>query len=327
MSFSTRGFHPEDIQLAGQSIATQPTAKCLGYWWHTNFSPVKSIQENICKAHRAYFALGSIGAYQGLLNPLSGRSLFTTFVLPILLYGSDNWILTEQLLMTLEKFQAEIGRRILRLSKSHSDVSVLIGLHWPRIRVYVLLRKLAFLVKLLQSNRDNLSSRIFRTMASDDIHKISLIEQCQFLEDGYDTSFVADCLNDPENAHLVFKEARAFLLQKDWTLVLEMASQHHSLKHVLDPRIASSWAKLWDFGLDYGYHGTKSLQSLYRVMTRPVFGDRKCPSCEQAIDQSLSYLEHVCSQHNTNVNVEGVIRAIEGCNPNILTTAKSLSSF
>ena len=142
------------------------------------FSPVKSIQENICKACRAYFALGSIGAYQGLLNPLSGRSLFTTFVLPILLYGSDNWILTEQLLMTLEKFQAEIGRRILRLSKSHSDVSVLIGLHWPRIRVHVLLRKLAFLVKLLQSNRDDLSSCIFRTMASDDIHKISLIEQC-----------------------------------------------------------------------------------------------------------------------------------------------------
>ena len=93
------------------------------------------------------------------------------------------------------------------------------------------------MVKLLQSNGDNLSSRIFRTMASDDIHKISLIEQCQFLEDGYDTSFVADCLNDPENAHLFFKEARAFLLQKDWTLVLEMASQHHSLKHVLDPRI------------------------------------------------------------------------------------------
>ena len=149
VSFSTRGFHPEDIQLAGQSIATQPTAKCLGYWWHTNFSPVKSIQENICKARRTYFALGSIGAYQGLLNLLSGRSLFTTFVLPILLYGSDNWILTEQLLMTLEKFQAEIGRRILRLSKSHSDVSVLIGLHWPRIRVHVLLRKLAFLVKLL----------------------------------------------------------------------------------------------------------------------------------------------------------------------------------
>ena len=167
-----------------------------------------------------------------------------------------------QLLMTLEKFQAEIGRGILRLSKSHSDVSILIRLHWPRISVHVLLRKLA--VKLLQSNGNNLSSRIFRTMASDDIHKISLIEQCQFLEDGYDTSFVADCLNDPENAHLVFKEARAFLLQKD----LEMASQHHSLKHVLDPRIASSWAKLWDFGLDYGYHGTKPLQSHDKTSVR-----------------------------------------------------------
>ena len=71
---------------------------CLGYWWHTNLIPVKSIEDNISKARRAFFSLGSIGAYRGALNPLSGRSLFSTFVLPILLYGSENWILTESLL-------------------------------------------------------------------------------------------------------------------------------------------------------------------------------------------------------------------------------------
>ena len=67
----------------------------------------------------------SIGAYQGALNPLSERSLFSTFVLPILLYGCENWVLTKSLLSTLEKFQVEIGRRILRLSILISVFSLL----------------------------------------------------------------------------------------------------------------------------------------------------------------------------------------------------------
>ena len=52
-----------------------------------------------------------------------------------------------------------------------------------------------------------------------------------------------------------------------------------------------------------------------------------CEKTGNSVCKLTLYLEHVCSQHNTNVNVEGVIRAIEGCNPNILTIAKSLSSF
>ena len=147
-------------------------AKCLGYWWHTNFSPAKSIAENISKSRRAFFALGSIGAYQGALNPLSGCSLFSILVLPILLYSSENWILSDSQISTLEGFQAEIGRCILRLSRCHSHLSVVVALRWPRLRVCILLRKLAFLVKLLQSNHDRISSRVFRMLASEDGSKI-----------------------------------------------------------------------------------------------------------------------------------------------------------
>ena len=88
------------------------------------------------------------------------------------------------------------------------------------------------ILPILGSNTcfSELTRHHFCTMVSDDIHKISLIKQCQFLEDGYDTSFVADCLNDPENAHLFFKEARAFLLQKDWTLVLDTRAKVVSIR-------------------------------------------------------------------------------------------------
>ena len=113
--FSVQQCTTEDIELGDQPLAVRPAAKCLGYWWHSTFSPAKSIDENMAKARRAYFALGSIGVFQGQLNPLSGRSLLSTFVTPIL-YGCGNWILSESLLAKLEKFQAEIGRQILCLS-------------------------------------------------------------------------------------------------------------------------------------------------------------------------------------------------------------------
>ena len=121
---------------------------------------------NICKAHRAYFSLGSIGTFQGFLNPLSGCSISSIFVIPILLYGSDTWILIQPLLQKLEKFQIEIGKCILRLPKYHSDVSVFLGLHWPRLRVHILMGKLVLLSKLLHSDGVQLSSQVFHTLAA-----------------------------------------------------------------------------------------------------------------------------------------------------------------
>ena len=65
--------------------------------------------------------------FQESCNPLTSLSLFTTFVEPILLYGCEIWFLTEHLTAVLERFQAEIGKRILQLPKFHSNISVRVG--------------------------------------------------------------------------------------------------------------------------------------------------------------------------------------------------------
>ena len=87
-----------------------------------------AVEENSSKAWRAFSATGSLGSFHGKLNPLSARSIFEIFVIPVLLYGCETWILTPILMTKLEKFQAEIGRRLLGLSRHHAD---LIGLHVP----------------------------------------------------------------------------------------------------------------------------------------------------------------------------------------------------
>ena len=66
--------------------------------------------------------------FHGQVNPLTGRAIFQTCSLPILLYGSKNWFITESLLGKLEAFQNEMGQRILRLPSCHSGRAVRLSL-------------------------------------------------------------------------------------------------------------------------------------------------------------------------------------------------------
>ena len=69
---------------------------------------------NIGKARRSFFLHGSIGAFQGDLNPLSTRSIIETCVLPVLLSGCENWILSSKCHVELESFIGEMAKRALK---------------------------------------------------------------------------------------------------------------------------------------------------------------------------------------------------------------------
>ena len=103
--------------VAGHQVGTKQEAKCLGNWWKSNLGSAKSVKANTEKEIKAFFPAGAIGAYQGTLNPLSSISLFNTCVVPTLLYGSENWILTEQTIARLETFQPQMGKRMLKIPK------------------------------------------------------------------------------------------------------------------------------------------------------------------------------------------------------------------
>ena len=147
--------------LGSQALTTQHHAKCLGYWWSWDLSASKAIDEAIQRARRAFFAFGAIGAFNGKLNPISSRTIFDVCVIPILLYGSENWILTTPLLDRLEAFQGEIGRRILKLSR-------------------IFIQKLNLLFKI---NSEEDSCHIFSKLAAKDPQSLRIIQECRYLED------------------------------------------------------------------------------------------------------------------------------------------------
>ena len=97
-------------------------------------------------------------------------------------HTEHNVLLDSSCIQALEKFQCEIGRRILKLSKFHANDTIRIGLHWPTVATRILIRKLTFLSKLLSNCNDTMSSRIFISLAIDDVYNITIIQQCKMLE-------------------------------------------------------------------------------------------------------------------------------------------------
>jgi len=125
---------PPSCVVEGSVIPARDVAKCLGFWWRGDLLATTSVDKNIQKARGAFFHYGSIGVFQGDICPLSSRSVLECCVLPVLLYGCENWIITEVLWQKLESFQAGLVKRILRWPKHHSNTAALLTVDIPSVR-------------------------------------------------------------------------------------------------------------------------------------------------------------------------------------------------
>ena len=171
------------------------TAKCLGYWWNWDLFATKSIEENIKKARRAFFCYGSMGAFQGDLNPLSTKAVIDTCVMPILLFGSENWIISDSLLYKLERFLGELSKRALKWPKHLSNTCAVVTLDMETIRCRILCQKLNFLRKLLEDGATGIGAAAFRSLC-DDVESLCLVKECRDLETYYGTNFTESVLVD-----------------------------------------------------------------------------------------------------------------------------------
>ena len=297
---STQSQESESLQINDISVCTSSSAKCLGVWWQHDLSAKRSVTENIIKARKAFFALGNLGAFQGDLNPLSSSSIFEICVIPTLLYGCETWILDSGCLKALESFQCEIGRRILRLPKFYSNNAIRIGLHWPTVSTRILLRKLSFLAKLLCSINDSISTRVFNSLAIDDVYDSSIVQQCRMLESVLGTDVLACCLTNPDFAGDIVKSNKRRILNQDFNLLISTSiSGQTSCSLVARVAKHTSWRRLWDIALDKGVKGSRTLQRLFKELSRPksVFTCTQCASDSEEINEP-SCFEHACEQHS-----------------------------
>ena len=283
---------PPKCTLAVQqsTISSTATATCLGFVWSHNLSPKAAIENNINKARRAFFGLGSLGIYHGKQNPLTSSEVVQVCVMPVCLYGSENWLLTGPLLHMLEAFQAEIGKRILNLPKHFANLCPLIFLQWPTMRYRILIRKLGFLHRLLNSPQSSIGAKVFHSIKDHDPGPL-IVQQCKFLEEVYHINVTESILRGEDTCLKSIKKA---LRTADSDYIWSKVAQQTSLR-ALSRDI--SWLKLWDMARDRGIQGTRSLAMFLRILASPTLDNSKCPFCDSDISGVSTFADHITTEH------------------------------
>ena len=275
----------DPIQVGPVVLKPSSSVTCLGVIWSNSLSPKESIAYNISKARRSFFASG---ISKRKLNPLCSKEVFEVCSLPICLYGCENWLLTDQLLKPLEDFQAEVGKKILNLPKHHANVSVLVALGWPTMRLRILNRKLSSLWKLMNPQYRSISSDIFNLLKDQDPGPL-IVQQSRLLEQIYGTNVTSLLLN---GSPVCLKSVKKTLFEADQDYIWSEVESNTSL--ALLPR-SVSWCKLWDKARDHGFQGTRSLQVILRTLTIPTHIDQPCPLCDFVSPKGTPAANHIFS--------------------------------
>ena len=286
------------------NIPVKDEVKCLGYRWMGNLSSSSAIQERIQKSRRAFFEFGSVFAFQGNLSSLSSSSIYQHCVLPILLYGVENWIFSAESLQRLESFQGEVAKRILKLSCWYSNTAACVALDIKVMHSVCTVRKLRFLHRVT-TNEESICYRAFSAMV-DNVEVLSLVKECRDLEERYRSDFTSQILNatDFTASSYALKVAEDHIVKEDKILQLKKTSQFCHLNAIAD---SVGWRKLWDLALDHGPSGVKSVKNLVRIISYPNHASTKCPKYEIAELDSLSLPAHIIDEHTNSESSWGTL--------------------
>ena len=138
--------------------------------------------------------------------------------MPVLMYGSEFWHLNTTPLSRLESFQAELGKRVLRLPRTTANSIPLITLDWPSMRCRCLCAKLCFLFRACSGGTitDTLREEVFKTLSYSDVEALDLVKQCRLPELPYSTNFTSEVLS---NSAASLKCLKKRIIEADCSLI------------------------------------------------------------------------------------------------------------
>ena len=68
-----------------------------------------------------------------------------------------------------------------------------------------------------------------------------------------------------------------------------------------------NWLRFWEAVRNRVPYWSRTAQSFFKLLTSPVFEDRVCLKCSQAIPTESTYIEHLVDSHNINVHLDNLI--------------------
>ena len=208
----------------------------------------------------------------------------------------NTWLLNSTTLLLLDQFQNEIGRRILKLQKNASGKVTRLCLNFKSMACRILLRKLSFLGKLLESRQRTISSAIFTSATISDPSEVSIVQQCKMLESRLSVQIVDDCLSHPDVAPAIVRSGKSTIIDADMGSLIISTLHHPSACHIAT--IATKISR--NLALDRGTNGTSQLQRIVHHLSRPTYPGFVCSLCQLPVD--TSWITHICTSHDVTLD-------------------------
>ena len=137
---------------------------------------------------------------------------------------------------------------------------------------------------------------VFKTLTFPSIESTLLIKQCCLLEQPYSQKFTDEVLTNPDVVMRFLKEQ---VIKADRSLQLREAKNHPSQSIVAEVTNNMGWLKIWDTALDHSPIGTIAVLSIFKLLSKTVFPDRKCnvEGCDFIVPPNSACNEHFFTQH------------------------------
>ena len=208
----------------------------------------------------------------------------------VLLFGCENWILTETLWQKLEAFQGELVKQVLKWPRHHSNTAAITALEVPMMRYRIFVRKLGFLHRVVESNPVSLTGCMMLALC-DATDSLCLLKECKELEEWFGSTFTYIILSGILGS---IREMKKKILELDKKLADKCLEKAPMVAEVWR-RIG--WAWLWNAVLDLEWKTVKGLQQLSRALCHHGRGNHPCHLCNAAPLPELSMLDHILVSH------------------------------
>ena len=137
----------------------------LGILRSVHTSTVSRTVERCSVARSTFFALNAVGSRFGCLHPLTSFRLYSSFCLPILLYGCELWCITKTEITMLERVHRKILRTIQGLPLRCPAKALQILMGTSSILSFICKRQLTFVHSFSTLPPDSLPRRVLESRA------------------------------------------------------------------------------------------------------------------------------------------------------------------
>ena len=115
---------------------------------------------------------------------------------------------------------------------------------------------------------------------------MQLLDCCSFLEGFLGLEGFLKKIKESSSSP---REVKKELIKLDSFSLVTESKTHSSTSLAAEIAESTYWLKIWDLALDFGLWGTSAIQSLFSIMTRPVFGSAPCTFRSQQLILNISF--------------------------------------